>query len=83
MYEARTSSLIFSAVLDYSSRTVHVSFFDGPEIWLSFDWFKPNAVCTPDFNDPWVVDYGQTLKLGPYEVSNITIWNSYDPTRKP
>ena len=55
----------------------YLTLYTGTDEWcfVDFDYFKPsgsikyNNVCTPDFTDPSIIDYGNTLKLGDYEAS--------------
>lgn len=48
-------------------------------IAIPASWFKPSpAGIRPDFGNISITDYGQTLKLGEYEVSNDAILYEFD-----
>ena len=49
---------------------------------IKLDWFKPNPICSPDFNDFSIIDHGQTIKFGEYEVGVNTILYEFDKVRR-
>lgn len=48
--------------------TVLLTLMEGDEIEIPFSWFTATPVCAPNFNDLEIVDDGQTIRLGDYEV---------------
>lgn len=61
---------ITSAGVDLISELVYVTTINK-EIKIPFGWFNPHSKPSvyPDFSDVEVIDYGQTLRLGNYEVA--------------
>lgn len=47
--------------------------------FIPFDWFEANPTAKPDFGDIEVIDEGQTLRLGEYEVAIDTIRKEFGP----
>ena len=45
--------------------------------FIPFDWFEPNPTDKPDFIE--IIDEGQTLCLGKYEVAIDTIRKEFGP----
>lgn len=55
---------------------------DGTSVQLNWQWFKPSGNETPDFHQFEIIDHGQTIKLGNYEVSARSILIERDPEVK-
>jgi hypothetical protein len=49
-----------------NQRTVSVYYADGKITRVPFSWFTAGNV-VPDFTDPQLIDYGQTLRFGEHE----------------
>lgn len=65
--------LVLSVSVDHEKRTMQVLFADLHIMDVSFDYFEPNPVNSPDFDDIEITDCGLSLRLGNYEVSNETM----------
>lgn len=55
---------------------------NGEEVQLPFSWFNPSGNAVPDFTQLEIIDHGQTVKLGDYEVSARSILYERDPEYK-
>jgi hypothetical protein len=41
---------------------------EGDEVEVPFSWFEASGNSAPNFGDLEVIDHGQTIRLGDYEV---------------
>lgn len=59
----------------------HLVLFRGDEscIVVPFDVFSTSGNYSPNFNDFQIIDYGQTIKLGQYEVLSDYVLQKIDP----
>jgi hypothetical protein len=65
--------LVLMVSVDYEKEMMSVLFADLYNMEVSFDYFEPNPMASPDFNDIEITDCGLSLRLGNYEVSNATM----------
>jgi hypothetical protein len=68
--------------VNYDYQLVMLFRGDGTSIQLSWQWFEPSGNETPDFHQFDIIDHGQTIKLGSYEVSARSILIERDPEVK-
>ena len=71
--------LIIGGMIDPDAERVFFLRGDGKTLIAHFNWFTPNPKYKPDFNNLEIIDYGQTIKLGTYEVAARTILLDLDP----
>lgn len=62
------SRLIIAADVVPELEVVVVLFADRSAKVYDYAWFLPNPTAKPDFTEVSVIDNGQTLRLGDYEV---------------
>jgi hypothetical protein len=74
--------LFLGGVVDHENRVVILIRGNLRELPVSFDWFEPNPVASPDFNQFSIIDYGTAVKLGHYEVSARSILYDFDPVMR-
>ena len=61
--------LIVAITVDQGSELIACCFGDGSVCEFPFNYFTPSGTDTPDFKDVSILDYGQTLRFGTYEVA--------------
>ena len=67
------SRLIIAADAVPELEVMVILFADKTAVVKDFDWFEPNALYKPNFNIVSVLDNGQTLQLGTYEVGSDSL----------
>lgn len=71
--------LIVGGYADFDLQQLILFRGDGSNVIAPFSMFEPNAICSPDFTDLDIIDYGQTVRLGKYEASSQSILKELDP----
>jgi len=74
-----SKTLLFkSGYIDLINQTVVLTRINNLIYKIPFHWFEPNAVCSPNFNDFEIIDYGTAIRFGEYEVCSNTILKHFD-----
>jgi|ERR1700722_12286436 len=73
------SKYIVSGYAVFMSKHLVLFRGDGSCVVAPFDMFPPNTICSPNFDDLQIIDFGKSIKLGQYEVSSKSILEKLDP----
>lgn len=65
--------LVVAGYSDFTRQQLVLFREGGACIRIPFDAFKPSGTCSPDFSKLSIIDYGNTVKLGEYEVNTYSI----------
>lgn len=78
MAEVLQRQYVVSGYVNLDQRIMILFRGDGTSMKLSFNVFTPSPVETPDFEQFDIIDYGQTIKLGNYEVPTDWVIDTYE-----
>jgi hypothetical protein len=67
--------LVAFCCVDHEKRVVEIIFENALRYLYSFDFFTPTPNCSPDFHRAGIIDCGQTVQFGTYEVASDALYN--------
>lgn len=71
---------VVGATVDHESELVLLHRGNLDTVLVPFAWFRqPDGGTAPDFRDPGVGDFGQTVRFGEYEAAASAILYDFDP----
>lgn len=71
--------LIIGGMVDPEQERIFFLRGDGTSLIVNFNWFTSSNKPKPNYNELAIVDYGQTIKLGSYEVPSRSLFIDHDP----
>lgn len=74
--------LITAGYADFTLQQLVLFRGDGTSVVAPFSMFEPTPKTSPDFEELDIIDYGHTVKLGPYEAATSSILYELDPDYK-